>query len=54
MKSAAEAAFKLDNEMSEIREEIQEAQNLFSYNKNKDWSQNENSHTQNKKDLDDK
>lgn len=54
LKSAAEAAFKLDNEMSEIREEIQEAQNLFSYNKNKDWSQNENSHTQNNKDLDDK
>lgn len=30
---AAEAAFHLDNEMSEIREEIQEAQNLFSYKK---------------------
>ena len=39
LKSAAEAAFKLDNEMSEIREEIQEAQNLFSYSKNSDWSQ---------------
>ena len=30
---AAEAAFKLDTEMSEIREEIQEAQHLFSYGK---------------------
>lgn len=30
---AGEAAFKLDEEMSEIREEIQEAQNLFSYGK---------------------
>ena len=39
LKSAAEAAFNLDNEMSEIREEIQEAQNLFSYSKNSDWSQ---------------
>lgn len=38
LKRAAEAAFKLDNEMSEIREEIQEAQTLFSYNKNSDWS----------------
>ena len=26
--------------MSEIREEIQEAQNLFSYSKNTDWSKN--------------
>ena len=31
LQRAAEAAFHLDNEMSEIREEIQEAQNLFSY-----------------------
>ncbi len=30
LQRAAEAAFKLDNEMSEIREEIQEAQTLFS------------------------
>ncbi|GAK47171.1 GTP pyrophosphokinase [Secundilactobacillus oryzae JCM 18671] len=30
---AAEAAFKLDTEMSEIREEIQEAQHLFSFGK---------------------
>lgn len=33
LQRAAEAAFRLDNEMSEIREEIQEAQNLFSYKK---------------------
>ena len=33
LQRAAEAAFHLDNEMSEIREEIQEAQNLFSYKK---------------------
>ncbi len=33
LQQAAEAAFHLDNEMSEIREEIQEAQNLFSYKK---------------------
>ena len=44
LKSAAEAAFKLDNEMSEIREEIQEAQNLFSYSKNSDWSQQNSTH----------
>ena len=33
LQRAAEAAFHLDNEMSEIREEIQAAQNLFSYKK---------------------
>lgn len=33
LQRAAEAAFHLDNEMSEILEEIQEAQNLFSYKK---------------------
>lgn len=33
LQRAAEAAFHLDNEMSEIREEIQESQNLFSYKK---------------------
>ena len=33
LQRAAEAAFHLDNEMSELREEIQEAQNLFSYKK---------------------
>lgn len=33
LQRAAEAAFKLDTEMSEIREEIQEAQHLFSYGK---------------------
>lgn len=31
LKRAAEASFMLDEEMSEIREEIQEAQQLFSY-----------------------
>lgn len=31
LKRAAEAAFQLDEEMSSIREEIQEAQHLFSY-----------------------
>ena len=30
LQRAAEAAFRLDNEMSEIREEIKEAQTLFS------------------------
>ncbi|AEB29451.1 GTP diphosphokinase [Carnobacterium sp. 17-4] len=33
LKRAAEAAFQLDEEMSQIREEIQEAQHLFSHNK---------------------
>ncbi|QJE31234.1 GTP pyrophosphokinase family protein, partial [Heyndrickxia coagulans] len=33
LKRAAEAAFRLDEEMSEIREEIQEAQMYFSKNK---------------------
>ncbi|WP_407893302.1 GTP pyrophosphokinase [Lacticaseibacillus sp. N501-2] len=33
LKRAAEASFMLDEEMSEIREEIQEAQQLFSYGK---------------------
>lgn len=33
LQRAAEAAFRLDNEMSEVREEIKEAQNLFSYKK---------------------
>lgn len=33
LKRAAEASFMLDEEMSEIREEIQEAQHLFSYRK---------------------
>ena len=36
LQRAAEAAFKLDTEMSEIREEIQEAQHLFSYGKGVD------------------
>lgn len=33
LQRSAEAAFRLDEEMSEIREEIQEAQTLFSYKK---------------------
>ncbi len=33
LKRAAEAAFQLDEEMSQIREEIQEAQHLFSNSK---------------------
>lgn len=33
LQRAAAAAFKLDEEMSDIREEIQEAQNLFSYSR---------------------
>lgn len=37
LQRAAAAAFKLDQEMSEIREEIQEAQNLFSYGKSSSW-----------------
>lgn len=42
LQRAGEAAFKLDTEMSEIREEIQEAQNLFSYGKKDGWSNFEN------------
>lgn len=42
LQRSAEAAFKLDNEMSEIREEIQEAQNLFSYGKSNAWTSQEN------------
>jgi putative GTP pyrophosphokinase len=33
LKRAAEAAYQLDGEMSSIREEIQEAQHLFSHGK---------------------
>lgn len=33
LQRAAEAAFQLDEEMSKIRVEIQEAQQLFSHNK---------------------
>lgn len=36
LKNASEAAYLLDEEMSEIREEIQEAQHLFSHGKGKD------------------
>jgi putative GTP pyrophosphokinase len=41
LQRAGEAAFKLDTEMSEIREEIQEAQNLFSYGKSDAWTKQE-------------
>lgn len=37
LQGAATAAFKLDQEMSEIREEIQEAQNYFSAKKAVEW-----------------
>ena len=36
LKRAAEAAYQLDEEMSSIREEIQEAQHMFSHGRN-DW-----------------
>ncbi|WP_102281216.1 GTP pyrophosphokinase [[Lactobacillus] timonensis] len=45
LQRAGEAAFKLDEEMSEIREEIQEAQNMFSYRKQSTWEKHE-SHDQ--------
>lgn len=35
LKTAAEAAFKLDEEMSKIKDEVQEAQRIFHHNKNK-------------------
>ena len=41
LQRAAEAAFRLDNEMSEIREEIKEAQNLFSYKKSTQTAPND-------------
>ena len=41
LQRATEAAFKLDNEMSEIREEIKEAQTLFSNRKSNDSVNNE-------------
>lgn len=43
LKSAAEAANWLDQEMSQIREEIQEAQHLFSHGKGQSHSTNKNS-----------
>ncbi|MDN6626219.1 MAG: GTP pyrophosphokinase family protein, partial [Pisciglobus halotolerans] len=33
LERAAEAAFQLDKEMSQIRQEIKEAQHTFSFNK---------------------
>lgn len=41
LQRAGEAAFKLDEEMSEIREEIKEAQNMFSYRKKSTWETHE-------------
>ena len=41
---AGAAAFKLDEEMSEIREEIKEAQNLFSYGKGDNLDDGDQSH----------
>lgn len=42
LKRSAEAAFQLDEEMSSIREEIQEAQHLFSHGRsNPDWRNKE-------------
>ncbi|MGX7030555.1 GTP pyrophosphokinase [Vagococcus zengguangii] len=38
--NAAEAAYLLDEEMSEIREEIQEAQHMFSHGKGPDFEEN--------------
>ncbi len=40
LRRSAEAAFQLDEEMSNIREEIQEAQHLFSYGRTpEDWEE---------------
>lgn len=43
LQRSAEAAFRLDEEMSEIREEIQEAQTLFSYKKSTQHQDDEGS-----------
>ncbi|MBC1435591.1 GTP pyrophosphokinase [Paenilisteria rocourtiae] len=45
LKRAAEAAFLLDEEMSEIREEVQEAQVYFTKNKEVPKDKNANHHT---------
>lgn len=42
LKRAAEAVFQLDEEMSQIREEIQEAQHMFSYSKRSSTDETEN------------
>ncbi|ALV20676.1 MAG: GTP pyrophosphokinase family protein [Carnobacterium sp.] len=42
LKRAAEAVFQLDEEMSQIREEIQEAQHMFSYSKRSSTEETEN------------
>lgn len=39
LQRAAEAAFQLDEEMSSIREEIQEAQHLFSHGRTQEWKE---------------
>ncbi len=41
LQRSAEAAFLLDEEMSNIREEIQEAQHLFSHGRKADWRNKE-------------
>ena len=38
LKSTAEAAYKLDEEMSSIKDEVQEAQKIFTKNKGKEKS----------------
>ncbi|MCI1926174.1 MAG: GTP pyrophosphokinase family protein [[Lactobacillus] timonensis] len=50
LQRAGEAAFKLDEEMSEIREEIQEAQNMFSYRKQSRWEKHESRDQENDND----
>lgn len=50
LQRAGEAAFKLDEEMSEIREEIKEAQNMFSYRKKAAWESNEKRDQENEND----
>ncbi|MDH6363809.1 putative GTP pyrophosphokinase [Enterococcus sp. PF1-24] len=42
LQRAAEAAYQLDEEMSNIREEIQEAQRLFSHGKKRQYYQQQN------------
>lgn len=51
LQRAGEAAFKLDEEMSEIREEIKEAQSMFSYRKKAAWESNEKRDQENDNDL---
>ncbi|MDN6433792.1 MAG: GTP pyrophosphokinase family protein, partial [Lacticaseibacillus paracasei] len=50
LKRAAEASFMLDKEMSDIREEIQEAQHLFVYGKGQQPHSKTKDHHDDKKD----